>query len=137
MTMPIGKRGAILGAMLLAGSAGEAFATDNIMCTAPDYNTSFNFLVGTTPGLKPLALSMESKGKKWSTEAEAGVTPILVAQSFSDDEGMKIDVTDGNAEAIIAKLRVSYAHEDGSEGIFSGTLHIVGVGAWPVTCLGE
>ena len=127
----------ILGAMLLAVSGAEAFATDNITCTAPDYNTSFSFLVGTTPGLKPLALSMEAKGKKWSTDSQAGATSILVSQSFSDDEGMKIDVTDGNAEAIIAKLRVSYAHEDGTDGIFSGTLHIVGVGAWPVTCLGE
>ncbi|HTN97982.1 MAG TPA: hypothetical protein VL101_13490 [Nordella sp.] len=118
-------------------SAGEVFATENIVCTAPDYGTSFSFLVGTTPGLRPLSLSMESKGKKWATSAEAGVTPIVVAQSFSDDEGMKIDVADGNAEAIIAKLRVSYAHEEGTEGIFSGTLHIVGMGAWPVTCLGE
>lgn len=135
--MPIGKRGAILGVMLLMVSAGEALATDNITCTAPDYDTSMSFLVGTTPGLRPLSLSMESKGKKWSTAAETGVTTVLVAQSFSDDEGMKIDVTDGNAEAIIAKLRVSYAHEEGTEGIFSGTLHIVGLGAWPVTCLGE
>ncbi|QIG51440.1 hypothetical protein G5V57_29225 [Nordella sp. HKS 07] len=132
----IGKRGALAGAMLLI-SAGEALATENIVCTAPNYDTSFSFLVGTTPGLKPLSLSMEAKGRKWATSAEAGVTPILVAQSFSDEGGMKIDVTDGNAEAIIAKLRVSYAHEEGTDGIFSGTLHIVGVGAWPVTCLGE
>jgi len=132
----IGRRGALAGAMLLI-SAGEALATENIVCTAPNYDTSFSFLVGTTPGLKPLSLSMEAKGRKWATSAEAGVTPILVAQSFSDEGGMKIDVTDGNAEAIIAKLRVSYAHEEGTDGIFSGTLHIVGVGAWPVTCLGE
>lgn len=134
--LPIGKRTALAGALLLV-SAGEAFATENIVCTAPDYGTSFSFLVGTTPGLRPLNLSMESKGKKWATAAEAGVTPIVIAQSFSDDEGMKIDVADGNAEAVIAKLRVSYAHEEGTEGIFSGTLHIVGMGAWPVTCLGE
>lgn len=133
---PIGKRGALIGAMLLI-PAGEALATGNIVCTAPDYDTSFSFLVGTTPGLKPLNLSMEAKGRKWATSAEAGVTPILVAQAFSDEGGMKIDVTDGNAEAIIAKLRVSYAIEEGTDGIFSGTLHIVGVGAWPVTCLGE
>jgi hypothetical protein len=96
-----------------------------------------SFLVGTTPGLNPLALTMEANGKQWATKPEAGATAVLIAQAFSDDEGMKIDITDDNAERIIAKLRVTQAHDEGSDPVTAGTLHIVGAGAWPVTCSGE
>ena len=85
----------------------------------------------------PLALTMDANGKQWATKPEDGATAILIAQAFSDDEGMKIDISDENAERIIARLRVSHAHEEGAEPVFAGTLHIPGVGAWPVTCSGE
>jgi hypothetical protein len=133
--VPIRKTGLLLGVLLF--SAGQALATENIICSASDDKASISFLVGTAPGLRPLAITMEAQGKTWATTAEGGATPIIIAQAFSDDEGMKIDISDDNAERIIAKLRVSHAHEDGNEPIFGGTLHIAGVGAWPVTCSGE
>ena len=132
---PIRKLGLFCAAMVLC--AGEALATQNIICNAPDDKASFGFLVGTTPGLNPLGAGMEAGGKKWTTKPEAGATLITIAQAFSDDEGMKIDIADDNSERIIAKLRLTRAHEDGEEWILAGTLHIVGVGAWPVTCSEE
>ena len=68
---------------------------------------------------------------------KAAQTAILIAQAFSDDEGMKVDITDDNAERIIAKLRVTRGHDEGSEPVLAGTLMIVGQGAWPVICSGE
>ncbi len=127
----------IMAVMAMMLCASRALATENITCSSPDKKASLSFLVGTTPGLSPLALTMEANGKQWATKPEEGAAAILIAQAFSDDEGMKIDVTDDNAEAIIAKLRVSLAHDKGNEPVFAGTLLIVGSGAWPVICEGE
>jgi hypothetical protein len=123
--------------IVLAFSAGAASATENIMCSSADDKAAVGFLVGTTPGLNPLSLTMDADGKSWATKPKGGQTAILVAQAFSDDEGMKIDITDDNAEKIIARLRVTRAHDEGSEPVLAGTFMITGVGAWPVTCSGE
>jgi hypothetical protein len=127
----------IMAAAAMMLFAGPALATENITCSSPDKKASLSFLVGTTPGLSPLALTMAANGKQWATKPEGSATAILIAQAFSDDEGMKIDMTDDNAEAIIAKLRVTLAHDYGSEPVFAGTLLIIGAGAWPVICEGE
>lgn len=132
---PAGK--SFMASAVLVLSAGAAPATENIVCSSADQAAAMGFLVGTTPGVNPLSLTMDANGKSWATKPEGGQTAVLIAQAFSDDEGMKIDVSDANAEKIIARLRVSYAHDEGSEPVIAGTLHIVGVGAWPVTCSGE
>jgi hypothetical protein len=118
-------------------SAGAASATENIICNSADEKAVIGFLVGTTPGLTPLSLTIDANGKSWATKPEGGQTAVLIAQAFSDDEGMRIDITDDNAEKIIAKLRVTHAHDQGSEPMLLGTFMITGVGAWPVTCSGE
>ena len=126
-----------MAALAMVFSVSPALATENIICSSADQKAALSFLVGTTPGLAPLALTMDANGKQWATKPEGGATAILIAQAFSDDEGLKIDISDDNAERIIARLRVSQAHEEGAEPVFAGTLHIAGVGAWPVTCSGE
>lgn len=133
--MRIGSLVLLCGVTLLM--PGKALATENIICSSADGKASLSFLVGTTPGLKPLSLSMEVAGKSWATAAEADATAILIAQSFADEEGTKIDISDDNAERIIAKLRVTEAKDENSETVQAGTLMITGVGAWPVTCSGE
>jgi hypothetical protein len=126
-----------MAAVAMVFSVSPALATENIICSSADQKAALSFLVGTTPGLAPLALTMDANGKQWATKPEGGATAILIAQAFSDDEGMKVDITDDNAERIIAKLRVTRAHDEGSEPVIAGTLLIVGAGAWPVTCEGE
>ena len=125
----------VLAALVLGTSS--ARATENIICSSADQKAAMGFVVGTTPGLNPLSLTMDANGKSWATKPEGGATAILIAQAFSDDEGMKIDITDDNAERIIAKLRVTRGHDEGSEPVTAGTLMIVGEGAWPVICEGE
>lgn len=132
---PTGKWAMAAAAIVL--SAGEALATENIICSSADGKAAVGFLVGTTPGLSPLSFTMAANGKSWATKPEGKQTAILIAQAFSDDDGMKIDITDDNAERIIAKLRVTRAHNEGSEPVLAGTFMIAGVGAWPVTCEGE
>jgi hypothetical protein len=133
--VPIGKLGLLCCAMVLC--AGKALATEDIVCSSADQKAAMGFVVGTTPGLNPLSLTMDADGKHWATKPEGSQIGILIAQAFSDDQVMQVDITDDNAEQIIAKLRVTRAHEYGQEPIAAGTLHIVGVGAWPVICGGE
>jgi hypothetical protein len=117
--------------------ARPGLATESIICSSADEKAAMGFVVGTTPGLNPLSLTLVVNGKSWATKPEGKQTPILIAQAFSDDDGMKIDITDDNAERIIAKLRVTHGHDEGSEPVTAGTLMIVGEGAWPVICAGE
>jgi hypothetical protein len=108
------------------------------MCVAPgEEPVSMMFLVGTTPGLHPLSLVMEAGGKKWSTTGADGATTVLVSQSFETEDMMRLDVTDDNAERVIAELRVARAHEEGHDPVAAGTLRIAGLGAWTVVCDGE
>ena len=127
----------IMAAAAMMLGASQALATESIICSSADQKAAMGFVVGTTPGLNPLSLTMDANGKSWATKPEGSQTAILIAQSFSDDEGMKIDITDDNAEKIIAKLRVTFGHDEGSEPVLAGTLMIVGAGAWPVICSGE
>jgi hypothetical protein len=133
--VPIGKLSLVFCAMVLC--AGEALATEDIVCSSADQKAAMGFVVGTTPGLNPLSLTMDADGKHWATKPEGSQIGILIAQAFSDDQVMQVDITDDNAEQIIARLRVTRAHEYGQDPIAAGTLHIVGVGAWPVICGGE
>ena len=123
--------------VVLLACALPAQATENIICSAPGNAASISFLVGTTPGLNPLSLSMEAGAKRWSMAAEQGVTTVLIGQSFDTGSAMMIDLTDDNAERVIAELRVSRAHEDGHDPVAAGTLRIAGLGAWTVACEGE
>ena len=122
-----------LAALVLMLYASPAQATQNIACRAPNNAAWISFLAGGTPGLNPLALSMGAGGKTWSTAKENGGAPIQVSQSFSSREEMEIDVADDKAD-VIARLRLSRAHEEGQDPVTAGTLHVAGVGAWPVTC---
>jgi hypothetical protein len=134
--MKTGGKCIMVAAAMMSGAT-TALATENIICSSADEKAAMGFVVGTTPGLNPLSLTMDANGKSWATKPEVNQTAILIAQAFSDDEGMKIDITDDNAERIIAKLRVTIGHDEGSEPVLAGTLMIVGAGAWPVVCSGE
>jgi len=129
-------RSSIFVLLVLAMTSSTGLATENIICADASNAATMTFLVGTTPGLAPLGLYMRSGDKKWSTRKEDGGTTVTVAQSFSDDSGMRIDVADDNLERIIAELRVNLARE-GGEIVFAGTLRIAGIGVWAVTCEGD
>jgi len=119
-------------AVALLATAGLAQATEDIECKARDGKAWMSFVVGTTPGLAPLGLSMAAGDKTWSTDKANGGILIEVKQAFSDEDEMKIDViADGKAAGI---LRVAIAHEEGQEPVLAGILHIHGVGIWPVVC---
>ena len=113
-------------------TAMPARATDDIECRAADNAAWISFVVGTTPGLNPLGLSMGAGARTWSTAKENGGTLIEVKQAFSTDDEMKIDVISAGKPA--AFLRMGFAHEYGQEPVLAGVLHIVDVGAWPVVC---
>ena len=131
-----GCEGRSLALLALLASVIPARATENIMCVGGD-KVSIMFLVGTTPGLKPLSLEMAAGGKTWSTSGSGGATPVLISQSFDTGAMMMLDLTDDNAERVIAELRVTRAHEEGHDPVAAGTLRIAGMGVWTVVCDGE
>ena len=55
---------------------------------------------------------------------------ISEVQSFADAETMRFDFADTNYEANIVEVRVFIARE----GAIGGTLSIVDVGSWVISC---
>ena len=76
--VPIGKLSLVFCAMVFC--AGNALATEDIVCSSADQKAAMGFVVGTTPGLNPLSLTMDAEGKHWATKPEGSQIGILIAQ---------------------------------------------------------
>lgn len=127
------------GAMLV-GLVLPAQATEWVDCSGGE-NINFRVLLGSMDVIAIDTIEIEVNGKTWSTRGGEGATLITKGQAFETADQMWIDVTDENVNAIIAKLRIFKAFEDGAEGVEpldakGGTLHMPGIGAWPVSCSG-
>ena len=59
-----------------------------------------------------------------------------MGQAFADSETIRVDMIDEALTTKIAELRLFKATEGDSDAL-AGTMRIVGVGAWPVTCSGQ
>lgn len=125
----------ILGALAL-----PAQATEWVDCSDGG-KVNFRVLLGAMEVIAVNTIEIEVDGKRWSTAGGDGVTPITKGQAFETADQMWIDVTDENVNAVVARLRLFKAHEDGSDGTepfdaTGGILHMPGVGAWAVSCSG-
>lgn len=115
-------------------------ATEWMDCSGGE-KVDIRVLLGAMDVIAVDTVEIEVNGKKWSTRGGDGVTPITKGQAFETPDQIWIDVTDENVNLIVAKLRVFKAFEDGSESgepsdAKGGTLHMPGIGAWPVSCSG-
>ncbi|HUV32350.1 MAG TPA: hypothetical protein VMW31_02160 [Devosiaceae bacterium] len=121
---------------LLAAAAAlwatPAFATGTLQCSGvPDVEVSIG--LGHMPVLSPISATIDVAGQRWST-AEADGTPIRIGQAYGDETRMLYDFTDENVNEIIARLRLVLSRE-GRDVAVGGTLQVVGLGAWAVTCI--
>jgi hypothetical protein len=108
-------------------------ATETTICSGD--GASISLLMGAVPVVSIAKADMEAGTRRWSTQAENGVTPIAVGQAFETSEILHVDITDANISEISAKLRVYKASESDFYAA-GGTLWISGVGAWAVNCSG-
>lgn len=121
---------ALAGALMLTGAA---HATETTICSGD--GASISLLMGTTPVVSIAKADMEAGTRRWSTQKEDGVTTISVGQAFETSEILHVDITDDNVSEILAKLRIYKASESDFYAA-GGTLWILGVGAWAVSCSG-
>lgn len=131
---------ALAAGAILAALALPAQATEWVDCSGGE-TVNFRVLLGSMEVIAIDTIEIEVNGKTWSTRGGEGVTLITRGQAFQTADQMWIDVTDENVNAIVARLRIFKAFEDGAEGVEpldakGGTLHMPGIGAWPVSCSG-
>lgn len=125
------KRLAALGALLIAST--PAHATEWLICS-DGARASISVLLGQMDVIAVADIMIEAGEKKWSTRGE-GATPITKGQAFETRDQIWIDVTDANANMIVAELRLFKASE-GERLVTAGTLRVAGEGAWAITCTG-
>ncbi len=114
-------------------AATPAQATEWLVCSDGD-KASISVLLGHMEVIAVAEIMIEVGPKKWSTKVEGG-TLITKGQAFETEDQMWIDVTDANANAILAELRVFKATES-DQYVSGGTLRMAGEGVWAVTCTG-
>jgi hypothetical protein len=122
-------------ASLLLALAAPAAATESIVCASEDNSASIDVLVGL--GLDVISVdrvTVEVKDKTWATNAD-GEQKIVVGQAFEDGEKLILDLTAEGMAPIVASLRL-FKVSEGEDYASGGTLKVVGVGAWAVTCSG-
>jgi hypothetical protein len=110
-----------------------AQATETTICSGD--GASISLLMGAVPVVSIAKADMEAGTRRWSTQAQDGVTTVSVGQAFETSEILHVDITDDNVSEILAKLRVYKASESDFYAA-GGTLWISGVGAWAVNCSG-
>lgn len=125
--------GAVLAACLfMAGGAGPASATQNLVCGYTD-DVTVNLLMGSLEVAAIVRADITAAGQRWSTEEAQGQTQITVGQSFQTASELRVDFTDREVNRVLARLRLFQAAE-GERFAQAGTLKVEGVGVWPVVC---
>lgn len=127
-------RSLIFAASLLL--AAPAFATEWVYCGDAAEEASIGLLLGGVDFVNISGITLEAGNAQWaSAEAYGPGKPIAVAQTYFGDDQIVVDLTDDNANELLAELRV-YVAEEGEDYVQGGILRIPGHGAWVVSCEG-
>lgn len=119
-----------LAAALALLSVSPASASVGVWCTASG-DVSFDAPLSGGAGLTVLSAKVEAAGRSWTTEAGfEDPQAIVPAQSWGDNDIMWFDFADPNLESNVVEVRLSWP----DSGDLGGTLTIIGVGSWDVTC---
>jgi hypothetical protein len=120
--------------MLGALVASPAAATEWVSCASPGGEASFDYLAA--DGLDVLsiaAVTITAAERVWASDTANGPgDPVQIGQQFETADSIWIDAVD-DAFAPIAELRLFKSAEQDVVA-YGGTLRIVGLGAWPVSC---
>lgn len=103
-------------------------------CSDAEATTEVGLLLGTAGGFGGIGANMRHQTRHWTTDPLYGDGAIFtIGQGFADDQGMKVDFYDEIVNLPVAELRLSHAEEAG-EHVFAGTLRIIDIGVWAVSC---
>lgn len=126
----------LLLAALCCGLAGPVLATEWLYCADAGDEAEIGLLLGTLDVLAPAGVTLRTPDRAWTTSTAYGDGgAITVGQAFGDSEKLWLDLLDGDFNARVGELRLFRA-EEGETIILGGTLRVVGVGAWAVSCAG-
>lgn len=122
---------AALAASLLAS---PAWATQGLSCRAADGAAAISLSLGSAGGLGFAGASMTAGERNWVTDTAYGAGDIFTfGQGMSDETGMRIDFYDDIVNDRVAELRLYRAIER-DEVVLAGTLRIIELGVWAVSC---
>lgn len=112
-------------AVLLGGA--PAFATGSIGCTVADYpGLDIGLVIGRGVARGVVQVTISDGGEEIATGA--GEAPALLAQSWLDEDELKLDLLDANAERYLARLDTRRRSR-----VYVGTLAYRGR-TWRVRC---
>lgn len=90
--------------------------------------------IGTAGGLAIVGAALRAGESAWVTDPAYGEGAIFtIGQHFADETELKADFFDENINEKLAELRLVRAQE-GHDVAQAGTLRVIGVGAWTVSC---
>jgi hypothetical protein len=120
---------AVLTLIALMLAAQPALAGQGLICDGE--GVSVHVPLAGIAGIVPLGADISVGGQLWFI-GEGG--NLLAGQSHGGTEAIRIDFTEaGRPESVAARLRLFSAAE-GDADATGGVLHIVGVGAWTLSC---
>lgn len=121
-------------AMVLAGLASPAFATEWVNCTEASGAASFDFLAGGVDVLSVAAITISVGDKVWASDVANGPgDPVELGQAFAGNGMILVDAV--HQGVLVAELRLWQTPGDDLP-VYGGTLTIPGHGAWAVSCSG-
>ena len=125
-----------LAAMAVLGTlaASPAVATEWVSCAHPGGEASVDYLAGDgTDVLSIAALTITTGERVWASDPANGPgDPVSIGQQFENATTILVDAVD-EGFGKVAELRLFKAAE-GDMLVYGGTLRILGMGAWAVSC---
>lgn len=119
--------------VILLATSVPAWASASVSCASDD-GISVHFQAFLGPELVVTEVEIITLEGHWST-FNVDAEQISLLQSFSDSESIRIDVSDPNAEHLIAKIRLFVADE-GIDVALAGIVHMPGNGVYALICEG-
>lgn len=114
--------------------AGPAWATQGLSCRSADGAAELALSLGSAGGLGFAGASMSAGDRRWVTDPAYGAGEIFTfGQGMSDETGMRIDFYDDIVNDRVAEVRL-YRAMEGDDFVLAGTLRVIDVGAWAVSC---
>jgi hypothetical protein len=119
--------------VLGAFCASPATAAQWMSCTDAGGEASFDYFIADGAEFSVSAVTVTAGERVWASDPANGPGDPIRVGNFHDDVTLSfVDATDDLLNKL-AELKVFKVTESEST-VYGGTLHIVGVGAWVVSC---
>src|SRR5690606_21210970 len=123
--------------LMLAGMSTATHATEWIHCGDAGDKVSLGVLLGGDNFTNPMATTLRIGEEWWTSDPiyAPDAKALLLGDYFFDWKEFNVTVTDEDASAVLAEMRVVVLESD-NDIAKGGVLHAPGHGVWPVACEG-